>query len=208
MRANRRILLQLAGLSIAALVSGAVIATFSSDEAAQRRSISRLESPSVGLGKAQRPLQKELVLVYLGSSTCAWSRHLDLPSLVAMAKASIGDQAAIASASFSTLGVAVDWSIQEGLYHLSGFGEFDEISIGRKWYGMGPRRYIWSDIPGPGGTPQLLVVERTRQLDPSTQEVTLEFQSERLLVRKVGVDEIRSWVEGGSILRGYSGIGK
>jgi hypothetical protein len=96
--------------------------------------------------------------------------------------------------------VSIDWSIQTGLEHLSRFGEFDEISTGRKWYGMGPRRYIWKDLPGLAGTPQLLVVHRTRQLDPLAGSVEPSFHDERLVVRKVGVDDIRSWIESGAAL--------
>lgn len=89
--------------------------------------------------------------------------------------------------------------MRNGLDHLAKFGFFDELSTGRGWVGMGMMKYVFGDIPGPASTPQVIVLGRTLRRQPGGQTA---FDGEDVVVRKVGLEEIRLWVERGARVPG------
>jgi hypothetical protein len=95
--------------------------------------------------------------------------------------------------SFTTIAVALDWDVDEGLAFLRNFGKFDEILVGRNWTNEGAIRYIWHDFPGRPSVPQVVVLVRSVDVGKRTLSVV----GERVLTRQIGVDEIRDWVAKG-----------
>jgi hypothetical protein len=141
----------------------------------------------------------EWTLVYIGSSTCTPSNAPELAHAAAELRQVLAARAAGNGATFSTLGIARDRQVRAGLRHLRRHGEFDEVIAGRSWSNLGLQRYVWGDLPGQAATPQLLLVERTLD-EPSPGQGGRQFaiQRERLLVRKVGLDEIQAWLRDGA----------
>ena len=67
---------------------------------------------------------------------------------------------------------------------------------GRHWLNSGMLDYVWQDLPGIGATPQIAVVRRT-VTRPSEANPTAPYSisDEELVTRKVGLLEIRWWLE-------------
>lgn len=144
--------------------------------------------------KANQAPGDELVLVYIGSSGCSWSNGPELPGIVSGLKTTLQDQAQNSGRAFAAVGIARDGIAATGISHLAKFGEFDEVMSGRGWANTGIQKYVYGDLPGEGATPQVLVVTRT--LDYRLGHVSVV--DERVLVRKVGIDEITDWVDAGA----------
>jgi hypothetical protein len=144
----------------------------------------------------------QLFLVYVGSAGCGWSNVEWLPAVVDSLKIVLRDRADSLGISFATLGVAPDWSPGDGVAHLNKIGAFDEIAAGYGWMNSSALRYLWSDIPGDAGTPQLVLLYR-EVLVPERGRGQRGFylQRETLLHRAVGTFEIRQWLRNGVPLR-------
>lgn len=131
--------------------------------------------------------QDQLELVFLVSATCAGSRNIpdgyvhDLQSAIQGVTAD--------SVTVRVVGVAVDDSWEEGVEFLRGLGEFDEVLAGRSWLGTGAKHFIHRDLPGPAVIPQVVVIRRAVR---RPVEVT-EVGADRVLIRKVGLDEMLRW---------------
>ena len=137
----------------------------------------------------------ELVMVYIGSSTCGFCNDPELPSMVESAKLGLQRKASNRGLLFSAIGVSVDWVVRDGSAHLAKFGIFDEIMTGRKWQGTGPHLYF-SRIPGEAATPQILVF--TREVEGASPEYPARrnrVSDGTLVVRIIGLQGIRHWLE-------------
>ncbi len=161
-----------------------------------RWSIPILSSSDPYLPDARTDSGEELVFILVGSSQCHWSNRPELRKLVRQAKLAIRDGARSRGLGFAAVGVARDVIASKGIEHLATFGDFDEIMAGRGWFNIGVMRYIFHDLPGPAATPQILIVERTVEIR-GKQRLILD---ERVLTRRVGLVEIREWVESGMVL--------
>ena len=133
----------------------------------------------------------ELLFIYIGSSRCGWSNIEELPKLVKSLKQKVKAFAEARGYRFVAVGIAAEWSVDDGIRHLAKFGGFDEIIAGRNWNNTGVIRYVWEDLPGEAATPQVLIVRHRLLIAPQMRV----FESPQLLTRKVGVDEIRRWNE-------------
>lgn len=137
----------------------------------------------------------ELVMVYLGAASCYFSNDESLPCLVEEVKLALRERARMHEISFSTIGVAVDRRVEDGINHLDKFGIFDEIMTGRSWYGTGARQYYFDLLPGVASTPQVLVYRRELSVPSVGQTDSPRFFSgETEIVRKQGLDEFRNWL--------------
>ncbi len=141
---------------------------------------------------------EQLLLVYVGSSTCGWSNRPGLPAMVRGLKTELSSRAAALGKQFAVIGVARDRRADDGLAHLEKFGPFDEVMAGQSWANTGIQEYIYGarDMAGPGVTPQLIIL--SRRLDYSVGHVSTE--EERVLLRRTGLGEITEWVEAGAPL--------
>lgn len=144
--------------------------------------------------KPNRTPGEELVLVYIGSSNCSWSNGPELPGIVGELKTTLRDRAQDSGRAFAAVGVARDGVAADGIAHLAKFGAFDEIMSGRGWANTGVQKYIYGPMPGEGATPQVLVLARS--LDYQLGHVSVV--DERVLVRRVGSDEIVAWASAGA----------
>lgn len=131
----------------------------------------------------------ERLLVYIGSSTCGPSNDDSLPALVATLRVRVRAWAQRDRRRFVVVGIAKDRDVRSGLHHLARFGDFDEVTTGRNWANMGVLKYVYRDLPGPGATPQVLVVDRHL-----TNEIGgVEVRNEVVRIRRVGLREVSEW---------------
>ena len=137
------------------------------------------------------PLEREFVLVYFGSAACGWCNNPDLPGVVDSAMVAVREHAASHGASFSAMGIAIDWDTRDGVEHLDKVGHFDDIATGRSGYGLGARTYLHLM----DGTPQVSVLERTAsKLDEGAPQ---RFK-EKELIRQTSLSGIATWVRRGA----------
>lgn len=145
------------------------------------------------------PEGRELAFIYIGSSGCAASNRLFLPGAIKQLKLLVQKQARARGRSFVAIGVAKDWNVEAGLGHLSKFGNFDMVMSGRNWLNIGALKYMWEEIPGKAGTPQVVVISR-RVVKPEGKGASYGLRDPELLARKLGTKEIRRWLEHGAPL--------
>ena len=145
----------------------------------------------------------ELQLKYIGSSTCHFCNVPAIPKSVN----NIRDDLLIKSQQnvfgFSMVGISKDMVITEGLHHLSKIGRFDEVTTGKGWLNAGILKYIYGEIPGRAATPQLLVILRQYRMIARKTNGSPSFRginSEELIARKIGVEEITTWANNNAYL--------
>lgn len=158
--------------------------------------IPSIEADSYRLGGALDS-SGEIALVYIGSSDCVWSNTPELVSLVRAMKRDLQARAMEEPWRFVAVGIARDMDPARGIVHLQKLGAFDEVMTGRSWANIGLLKYIYGDMPGRAATPQILVVARQFHSDGGHYGVF----DERVLVRAIGLDEIRAWTSAGSSWR-------
>jgi hypothetical protein len=146
--------------------------------------------------------EDEIVLVYLGSSSCGWSNLPEVSRAVRDAKVLVAAHARNAGMRFSTQGIALGVDASRGWAHLRKAGLFDEIAAGMGWANSGADKYVFGNLAGPASTPQLLVVQRSLGTGPGGRP---KAESERVLVRKTGSNAILSWVSEGAAYEGRTG---
>lgn len=132
----------------------------------------------------------ERLLIYIGSSSCGPSNDKDMPAMVATVRDRVRESAVRDGRRFVTVGIAKDGDVSAGLAHLAKFGTFDEVMSGRSWANIGVMKYVFSDLRGPAATPQILVVDRSL----NNQGVFIEVQQEAVRLRRVGLQELRDWI--------------
>ncbi len=148
------------------------------------------ENRSEYVPRAERRPNRELVLVYMGSSTCGPSNSHELRESILYAKREMAELAESQGIAFAAVGVAADLSAASGLAHLRTLGLWDEVVSGRSWRNAGTGRYVYRDMPGVAATPQVLVVMRSGEYGEwSTPGV-------QVVLRMVGVREISEWAGG------------
>ncbi len=135
----------------------------------------------------------ELVLIYVGSSNCAFSVRASLHEALQQFSRRVAERAEAQGLAFRSVGVTTDWDINEGWKHLRTVMAFDEVVVGMNWINTGLIRYLWEDLPGPPATPQVLLTRRTIVSPPSADSVAgYHIANERVIARFVGLDKIIS----------------
>lgn len=135
---------------------------------------------------------KQYLFVYVGSSRCAACAAPELPGNVSSLRESIRSFAIETGVGFVSIGVAREMSAKVGLAHLEKIGEFDEVSAGQGDLNVASAHFISVDHRGLPATPQVIVLERTLQVDPDGS-VNVSRYEEQVLARKVGLKEIDLW---------------
>lgn len=158
----------------------------------------RWPKTSNGGSIGERQGGEQLVLVYIGSSSCAWSNREEIPKALSSIQSKIRGYTRDADIGFISTGVAIDWRVDDGFEHLKSVGQFDQVITGRNWSNLGALRYIWQTISGRASTPQLLLVRRDLQVPTSDGAIgSFSVSNVTLVTRKVGLAEIRNWAESG-----------
>lgn len=124
-----------------------------------------------------------LVAAYIGSPTCGPSNHPDLPKLLQTVRTHLTAYAEAQQQGVHFVGVAISRSPADGLKHLERMGPFDELAAGGRWHSLAFRG-LRAMLGGAAATPQLVLYQETE--DRSW-----------LLLRLVGLDRIRQWVQAG-----------
>lgn len=139
---------------------------------------------------------EQLVMVYFGSASCAWSNQPSLPDAVETIKRSLAVRAEEQGMTFKAVGVALDWSPEQGIAHLEKMGRFDEISAGYNWGNTLALQHIWSDAFAAPTTPQILVYTRVF-VAPEGEGSPLQYEAtlKEVVITKSGLDAIQEWVD-------------
>ncbi len=142
---------------------------------------------------------RQLVLVYIGQSTCGWCNDPELPALLRVIHDSARSVASARERIVIMQGVSVDRRALVGIEHLNKIASFDEIYSGGWWTNELAFRYVWGRPGGSASTPTIVVLERDiTGLDDTTSVVPLfAVSNERVLSEKSGVHAIRRWVRDG-----------
>ncbi len=144
---------------------------------------------------------RELVMVYIGSSTCGYANLAEVPELIERTKLLLQQKAHGSGMLFSTMGISIDWNTEDGVRHLAKMGRFDEITTGRNIQGMGAYQFVWSALSSEASTPQVIVV--TRMINAPSEEYPHQshhVSNPTVLTRKAGVTAISAWLDRGSPL--------
>jgi hypothetical protein len=133
---------------------------------------------------------KEIVLLYVGSSSCKPSLEPRFASAIKDLKAVVAKQVRSKGMVFTSIGVALDWSTDGGTAYLAGFGPFNEINVGQNWLNTSVIQWVWRDNPGPGATPMVIIYER----EITMKDDAIRITGEKVIKRIVGADDIEAWV--------------
>lgn len=138
--------------------------------------------------------QYEIVLIYIGCSSCSASNVPGLPESVIEIKSELFKMTQDYGYDFHTIGISKDHIIKEEIIHLTKFGYFQEILIGNDWSNSGILKYVYNDIPGPASIPQIIITKRKyRAISNFNKTAYRAVESENLLVRKIGPEEIKEF---------------
>lgn len=139
----------------------------------------------------------QLVMVYFGSASCAWSNRPSLRDAVETIKQQLARQAEDQGMTFKAVGVALDWSPERGIEHLETMGRFDEISAGYNWGNTLALQHIWSDGSALPRTPQILVYKRILVAPQRDRALHYEENQREIIINKAGFGAITDWAESG-----------
>lgn len=143
----------------------------------------------------------EVMLTYLGSSTCGWSTNPQLVPALRSALDSVVTEAARRGALATTIGIDIDPQPGHPDAHLRTFGLFDQIVAGGGFMNIAALGPHWGIPAVAEGTPQVLVLERTlRKGNARGDPLVVEVVSTRVLARLFGLNEILAWSAHGAPL--------
>lgn len=138
---------------------------------------------------------REVVLVFVGGSTCAPSNTPGFEVTVDSIKTHLRTQATLGGKKFLVIGAANDRDLGAALGFLEKFGPFDEVAAGGGWGNTALARFLFvPNARGPAVTPQLVLIERDLQDG--------RISNERVVTRKVGLVDIRNWADRGARIPG------
>lgn len=158
----------------------------------------RVQDPeSATQAAATSSFRRELVLVYIGSSTCGPSNDPRLTAWIREATDTLRYRARNTGTAVITVGVARELDVAAGISHLARTAVFDELSVGQRERNHLSQKYIARDFPGIAATPQVLVLFREYEELP-LGGIDAGSVRETLLLRRVGLLEVENWLRLGS----------
>jgi hypothetical protein len=143
----------------------------------------------------------QLVAVYLGADWCGPCHLPKNKQAVKKMKTVFSEIADEHSWSFKAVGLALDWSIEDGYEFLQENGAFDEVILGDNWRNLGVETYIWSADEVQAAIPQVVVYKQ----EVNQTESGIEF-GERDNVKRFSMEELRDWLEAGASWNSLSAI--
>ncbi len=132
----------------------------------------------------------EIILVFVGTSTCGWCNLDELPDAVKTIRVRLQEEAAAIGKTFFFFGVIPDISVESGFRFSDRFGPFHQLMVGGSWLNHGAMHYVWEDHPGPASTPQVLIVRRRLDLSAVPGGIVPRTVEETVLKRFVGAPAI------------------
>lgn len=138
---------------------------------------------------------REVVAAYFGGSWCPPCQRPDLKKAIRTMQVELSERSQREGFSFASLGVAMDWSVPQGVEFLRETSSFDEVVVGRNWANSAVIDLIWSKPGARTGVPQVVVYERSVKIDSA--EFNIEYGNRDVLRRLTGADQIVEWVDKG-----------
>ena len=142
------------------------------------------------------PTDWQLLVVYIGSTGCGFSRDPELRSAVTGMHAQMRAQAETGAWRLSIAAVALDPSPDSGYAYLKGLGPWNEMVVGGNWGNLGAETHVWRPEDGVSSVPQIIVLER-RAFQDTTR---IRFGTNHVLKRYIGTAEIIDWLKAGGTL--------
>ncbi len=140
------------------------------------------------------PTGHELVMVYLGATSCVPCRSPEMPRVLDSLKVILQRRAAAQGRQFRAVIVALDWVPDSGLILAREDGRWDEINTGRNWFSLGAAQFVWADSTVTPSIPQVVVYEQDL-----TVGARVEVGPAHVLKRIHAADAIFRWVRQGAI---------
>jgi hypothetical protein len=159
--------------------TGFVINSLRLDWRTSAASVKKVEQPRTGT---------QLLMIFVGSSTCGASRYPGLPATLRNIRQLLAEQARRQGKAFVSVGLSVDQDPWIGSEFLKPYGPFDEILSGRGWLNTGAIAFVVRDFPAQRAIPQLILLER----DVEVEDSSISTVADRLTGRRIGVREIVS----------------
>lgn len=147
------------------------------------------------------PHNRERIAVLISSTWCIGGRDPRFIPALRAALRLLSEQARRDSASFTAIGVALDWELDSAVMYLRKLADFDQWIVGQNWGNDAVVRLIWRDSTVIPAIPQLVVLERDIGERPRTdgrQGNVPYFGPERVVLRFLSADAIAKWVLAGT----------
>ncbi len=143
--------------------------------------------------------EQQLVLVYIGKSTCSWCIRPSVLEAVVSLKDSLARTARARGFEFVAIGVALDRNFSEGSAFLDRMGPWNEISVG---YGAANSTALRM-LPT-SGTPRLALFRRDlEQAGTADGGMVTSVTSEEMVAYKQGYYEILGWQQADGAVPAY-----
>lgn len=144
----------------------------------------------------------ELVAVVITASDCGWiCDSSETKSTIAQAIDQLQLKADSLRIGFMTIGVSLDWVLDDGVNHLNSITSFDEIIVGNNWFNTGGLKYIFDEMQGSPQVPQFVLTKRTYEASVDSSGMIMGLpsgvRSEEVLVRQLFVNDLKDWLEEG-----------
>ncbi|MDR9417938.1 hypothetical protein [Gracilimonas sp.] len=134
--------------------------------------------------------KEEIVLTYIGSSTCVYCRSPKLDSALNSVASELEEISSNQKLNFNKVGLTRDRNKVSGIKHLLGLKvSFDEISSGNSWRNLGLNHYT-NVHEAIYATPQILLSKRTYADSLLSNRIWNPVVKEKILARYVGLDKI------------------
>lgn len=143
---------------------------------------------------------EQLVMVYVGASSCGWSNAPGVSKAVKALKRALAAHAQAEGMSFKAVGVALDWNPEVGVKHLRKFGLFDEISAGYNWGNSLAINDAWSVNNGRPRTPTVVAYRRRFTVPKPGGAMVYREEGRQVLGVASGRREIVRWAESEEVL--------
>lgn len=141
----------------------------------------------------------QISLVFVGKQSCAWSNRPEIRTLLSRAREMLQRRADSIGARVTLVGVGLDKSAVRSARYLERLGEFEEIIAGSAGPSSLAAQYLFEGTAGSMATPQILVLVRRRHPGiAASQRGLITGGSEELVMRQVGLFELRRWVAAGA----------
>jgi len=140
----------------------------------------------------------EVVLIFIGSYACFYSRSDAIPPIIRAAKRAASKKYEANNIQFSSIGVSSGVSVELGLEYIEDVGDFSEVSAGRSWSNSTVEKFL-KHHPGEGAIPQIVLLHRKVSLEESgsSRGSVVPRVNEYVLLRKVGLPELNAWSRAG-----------
>lgn len=179
-----------------------------SNEESQLQSDQAVDTtPPEYIGRSVISKKNELVFIYVTSPGCSFCTSYENIRVINTLKNNLSQVADSIDYGFLTMSLVITWDVNEGFEHINEFNTFDELLIGNNWFGTGGIKYLFEDMPGTPGVPQVIITKRTYDAIEDESGLAQNIQgieNEKVLTRTIGANRLSDWLKEGNNIRGLS----